>query len=138
MQTKNSEKVFLTAKSLLGQKLSGTESELGCAETVNNIFQEALGCPVGGDYSTYDMYQSLQDKSRFELVSAPLAGDVVISPTGYGRSPDMHGHVGIVALYGILSNRSADGCLHEDYNLDSWHEFFVVRGGFPMEFYRVL
>lgn len=142
-QTPNSIKVYLAAKAALDTSLvpPGDDPELGCAITVNKIFERALGSQIGGDTSTNLLYQALVHNSgslKFLEVSSPLAGDVIISPTGYGTNPAMsHGHVGIVALYGILSNHSADGFLEERYQLSDWYERYQKEGGYPVKFFRV-
>lgn len=138
-QTENSKKVYATAKACLGENLSGNNPVLGCAKTVNNIFLKALGSPIGGDYSTNLMFKSLQDKTRFDVITTEnaLPGDVIISPTGYGNGRMPNGHVGIVGVYGILSNNSEDGELHENYTVQTWVHIYQGVGGFPALFFRV-
>lgn len=136
-QTSNSLKVYNTAKSLIGQALA-PDPVLGCAETVNIIFKQAIGVEAGGEASTQAMYTALQDTKRFTFITRcnALPGDIIISPTGLGKYP--HGHVGIVAIYGILSNSSSDGRLHENYDIDTWTNYFERQGGFPVLFFRVI
>lgn len=133
----NARRVYLMAKSLIGQHLSGDNAMLGCATTVNNIVQRALGAPIGGGASTAAMYQVLKTDPRFESVTDPLAGDIVISPTGTsGWGPQQHGHCGIVMEYGICSNSSEDGTLHENYTIASWNDFFGRAFKFPVYYFR--
>jgi len=142
-QTANSLKVYETAKAAIGTMLVPPElAVLGCAATVNQIFQNALGAPIGGGPSTFSMMPFLTNPDSFTEVeeTACLPGDVIISPTGYANpvNPNMpHGHVGIVAMYGILSNSSGDGRLHENYDLTTWKERYAVLGGYPVRFFRV-
>lgn len=137
IQTPNSIKIYDMAKRCLGTSLSGTEPALGCAITVNNLFQKALGKPVGGGYSTQAMYPFLKDLKRFYKVEVPLPGDVIISPTGSGHLA--HGHVGIMAYEGILSNNSDTGLLSEHWvRLSDWIQHYASEGGMIVEFYRVL
>lgn len=144
MQSDNGIKIYETAKSLIGVKLSGSIPEFGCAITVNNIVQRALGRPIGGGYSTHLMYQCLRDSvTRFKEVplSEALYGDIIISPTGYGNGDLPNGHVGIMCKNdpnGILSNDSRTGELHQYFNLDKWIKFYAEHGGYPVLFYRAL
>lgn len=137
-QTESSKKVYETAKSLLGQNLA-TNGALGCAETVNIIFHKALGVSIGGGTSTTLMYPFLKNEKKYARIRGnPLPGDVIISPTSSGDGTVQHGHVGIVAKFGILSNNSNDGRLRELYTIDSWYKSFMCKGHFAVEIYRVL
>ncbi len=139
MQTENSKKVYETAKSLIGYNLC-TNAQLGCAETVNEIFKRALGQPIGGGSSTQAMYPFLKDVVHFKEVSIgeEQPGDVIISPTGSPNTKFAHGHVGIIAQYGILSNSSSDGRLHENYDLETWQRYYGEQGGYPVYIFRPL
>lgn len=111
--------------------------ELGCAETVNNIHQNAFGFPIGGDLSTYRMYRAIKESSYFRKVENPLEGDIIISPTGYGRGDIMTGHVGIVGqLPEIMANDSKTGTWIVKWTIDSWKERWQKRGGYPVHYYR--
>jgi hypothetical protein len=140
VQTPNSIKVYETAKECLGKNLC--ENRIyGCAETINAIFQFALGQPIGGLASTYFMYKVLTTTpTRFKQVTDPLPGDIIISTTGYGKNEPIipNGHVGIVGRFGILSNNSNDGLLEENYTIPQWQKRYVDQGGYPMNFFRVL
>lgn len=137
-QTANSLKVYLMAKQCLGKHLC-ENSAYGCAETVNAIVDAALGYPAGGSASTYLMYNVLKSSPRFEQVTTPLPGDIIISPTGYGTNPIMpNGHVGIVGIYGILSNDSYNGLLEENYTLAMWKDHYNGVGGYPIYYFRAL
>lgn len=131
----NREKIYDVAKNSLGKDFS-TNDQLGCAETVNAIVKIALGYEVGGGVSTAKMFQELKYSNNFIEVKTPMEGDIILSPTGQGKMA--HGHVGIVAKYGILANDSNNGELHEKYTLASWNEYFGVKGGFPVLFYRAI
>lgn len=136
-QTPNSIRIYNTAAAHVGENLC-VDKELGCATTVNYIFEMALGAPIGGNASTMLMLPFLKDKMRFSETTPALAlpGDVIISPTGSGNGKLDHGHVGIIAKYGILSNSSADGRLHEVYDIDTWTKYYNGVGGFPVRCFR--
>lgn len=125
----------------LGKKLSGEKApvEFGCAEAVNAIAYQATGQEIGGNISTYRMYHALQDTKRYQRVTTPDPGDIVISPTGYGSGAMPNGHVGIVSTGGvIMSNNSATGMWEKNYTLSSWRARYVHNGGFPMYYYKVI
>lgn len=138
--TINSTKLFTAAKASLGKLLSDGNAELGCAITVNNIAIEAWGQPVGGGASTNLMFAALQETARFTkiLLADVMAGDIIISPTGFAKDPASHGHVGIVAQFGILSNSSEDGRVHEQWTIPAWYNHYVLELGFPMDFFRAV
>lgn len=112
--------------------------ELGCAETVNAIHKAEFGVEIGGDVSTYRMYRALKDHPDFTKVDAPLPGDVVISPTGYGGTDEVtNGHVGIVGDgRTIMSNDSRKGTWESNYDISSWTDRYVHKGKYPMYYFR--
>lgn len=140
VQTIHSKQLFDAAKASLGQLLSDGNANLGCAITVNNIAIKAWGQPVGGGASTNLMYVALQDTKRFTsvLLADIMAGDIIIAPTGYATDPSQHGHVGVIAQFGILSNSSEDGRVHEQWDVPSWVKFYVQTLGFPLKIFRAI
>jgi hypothetical protein len=139
----NSERMYNTAKSLLGQIRGADDAADGygafaCAESVNHVARVALGTSIGGGASTAAMYTVLTTSNRFQEITQPLPGDIVISPTGTSTiNPAWHGHVGICGEYGILSNNSEDGVFSENYTQETWEKSFAARG-FPTFYFRVL
>ena len=135
----NRGQLYLAAIAAIGRDASPNDvapDELGCAETVNAIHENAFGYQIGGDVSTYRMYRALKRHPRFYEVETPLPGDVIISPTGYGNG-SMVGHVGIVGKDNIImSNSSATGTWEENYTIDEWIERYKNQGGLPVKFYR--
>lgn len=139
-QTQNSLKLYETAKANLGQLLSDGDANFGCAITVNNLAIKAWGHPIGGGASTNLMYTALLDTTRFTKVFLAdiLVGDIIIAPTGYAKDPNQHGHVGVIGQFGILSNSSEDGRLHEQWTIPLWFSYYVQQYGFPLDIFRVL
>lgn len=117
----------------------GYDPALACAVTVNQIALRAIGVQIGGDASTAEMYKILLNSGRFLIImdGYQLPGDIVISPTGSPNVNFAHGHVGIVGYSGILSNSSLDGKVHEYYTIKSWKDYYVIKGGYPMYFFRI-
>lgn len=139
-QTIKSKELYETAKANLGQILSDGNANFGCAITVNNLAEKAWGYPIGGGASTNLMYGFLKDTTKYSsvLLEEALAGDIIIAPTGYATDSTQHGHVAIVAQYGLLSNSSEDGRLHELWTIPSWITFYVETLGFPLAIFRVI
>lgn len=109
--------------------------DLGCAEAVSYVLKvSGIVFPTEGIAGTAALYTWLQQ--HFILVVNPLPGDVVISPTGFSSKNSPHGHTGIVAKYGILSNDSDTGLFLEKYTIASWHQYFGVTEGFPVFYFR--
>lgn len=143
----NAGKLYITAVTSLGTDASPNDlapDEFGCAETVDDIHRKAFGYFIGHgalpSLSTAILFTILRNRvDEWCEVTVPKAGDVVISPTGYGNGhvDGNHGHVGIVSKDGaIMSNDSASGIFKENYTLASWQQKFAQQGGFPVKFYR--
>lgn len=135
-------KIFNKAKQLLGTDASPNDlapDELGCAETVNAIIEQALGYPAGGTLSTNLMYKALLKHTKFIKVDQALPGDIIISPTGYGNGGLSNGHVGIFGENeGIMSNSSATGRFEANYTLKTWVARYRGKGGYPIVFFRAI
>jgi hypothetical protein len=109
--------------------------ELGCAEAVSYVLKQAgYILPEEGIAGTAALYVWLQQ--HFTPVSVPQYGDVIISPSGMSTKGSPHGHTGIVAKYGILSNDSDSGLFLEKYTLASWATYFHTTEGFPVFYFR--
>lgn len=141
-QTQNSMRLYEEAKAHLDKNLC-ENFEDGCAETVSNLILLALGPVIIATASTYMLLRTLCASSSFKEVGTfeALPGDIIISATGTSTispPPFPHGHTGIVARYGILSNNSDNGLLQEKWNLDSWDDHYAVAGGYPTRVFRPL
>lgn len=135
----NAEKLYEAAKASLGMDMSvNAPDELGCADAVNNIYFKAFGWKIAEPgTSTTQLFDVMEaDIIRFAAVNDPLPGDIIISPTGYGTDHTQHGHMGIVAKYGILSNDSYTGTFRENFTYEGWLQYFKTKRGFPVLLYR--
>lgn len=135
------ETIYTTAKSLIGEHLtlnSNIPPDLGCAEAISYVLKQAgiVGLPQTGIAGTAALFTWL--KANFQAVAQPLAGDIIISPTGTSTLGTSHGHVGCVAMYGILSNDSNTGLFKENYTLGSWDDLFHRELGFPIYYFRAV
>lgn len=130
-------KIYDFAKSCMGKDIAATQNELGCAEAVSYVLNHCLvsGFPKAGILGTAELNSWL--KKNASIVTTPLPGDIIISPTGSSTKGAKHGHVGVVAKFGILSNNSMNGLFQETYTLDEWHEYYHNRLGFPVLFYSL-
>jgi hypothetical protein len=139
MNKSNAQTLYETAASCLGQAIAPTHlAELGCAIVVNRIYKKAFGTqivPSPNDSSTLSLYMALEN-GNFDKVTDPLPGDIIISPTSLGNGKIPHGHTGIVAKYGILSNDSFTGTFRENFTLQGWKNYYVDKGGYPQLYYR--
>ncbi len=136
-QTPNSIKVYEAAKAALDKKLA-SDAELGCVEVANAILIDALGVPIVNSASTIDAFKALQDLSRFIKVDSPLTGDFIICVSGQGNGVIPHGHIGVIANFGIISNDSDTGLVKEKWDLPSWQDHYGRVGGFPVYYFRAL
>lgn len=137
--TMNGQHIYQVALNYLGIDASPNDvapDEYACAETVSDILA-AAGFDIGVIVSTYQLYEKLLSGGIFEPVSVPMAGDVIISPTGTGNGTLPNGHTGIMGENGlIMSNSSATGNFTQNYTLESWNARYKDIGGFPVYFFR--
>lgn len=140
------EKIYEFAKSCLGKDIAATQNELGCAEAVSYILKHCAvpNFPTKGFLSTAELNSWLVvNETNIAKLSGtiedatPQPGDIIISPTGTSTKGALHGHVGIVALHGILSNNSMTGLFDEYYTLEKWQAYYQTKLGFPVLFYRL-
>lgn len=144
--TQNSQKIYATAKSLLGQHviplMAVTDfGALGCAASVNAVVKQAVGEEVGGGASTALMLAFLMDEKRFESIAfdAALPGDVLICATGKSSYyPQAHGHVSVCGKQWIMSNDSETGRWEANYTYATWKAHFQDQMGFPLQVFRML
>ena len=137
-QTPAGDKIYQVAFSLLGKDVTPKDlvsDEYACMEVVNEIVRMATGKPIGGGASTYLGFASLHDQ-RFLKIDVPLAGDIIISPSGYSTKGYRNGHVGIVGKHHVLSNFSDTGKLEDYYTIETWERDFGEIKGFPVFFFR--
>ena len=138
--TAMSNAIYQAAKSCLDVHVTMNESvdpNLGCAEACSFVLNKAgIKMPAEGIAGTGELYSWLQSSGLFEQVTVPLPGDVIISPTGMSTKGSSHGHVGIIAMYGILSNSSSTGLFMEHYNLQTWNYYYNQLLGFPVYYFR--
>jgi hypothetical protein len=135
------ETLYQVAKSFIGRDASPkdrADDEYGCADSVNCVFKEAFGKEIGGTVSTYLMYQSLKDETRFKKVSEWKRGCIIISPSNYGNGRIV-GHVGICSDDDkIMSNTSSDGIWRENFTILTWIKRYRDLGELPIMFFEPL
>ena len=140
----NREKLYNTAVSFLGTDASPMDEApdmLACADSVEEIHFQTFGEYISGSktLSTLAMWRKLLKDSTFEkIVTEPMKGDIVISPTGTSRFGGSYiGHVGIVGdANKVMSNSSKSGKFEQNYTVLSWKNSFGVKRGFPVYFFR--
>lgn len=142
-QTETSLQIYTTAKKLIGVSLVpvGDDPDVGCAISVTVLLKEKCNIPIGETQSTHDLLIELIESPLFKEVNEPLPGDIIISATGTSQlagTPIKHGHTGIVAKFGILSNSSLTGLWSENFTLETWTNRYKYQGGYPTRYFRAL
>lgn len=140
-QEANRVKLYAVALSYLGTDASPNDlapDELGCADTVSAILVHAFGPIIRHSVSTAEMYNLLNNSPHFKKVNNFKFGDIIISPTGKGKTGKIsNGHVGIVGEdEEILSNSSATGLFTNNFTISSWVKRYRDQGGYPIYFFR--
>lgn len=136
----NNEKLVQFCENNIGRDFTEYDS-VGCADTVNKILKEVLGYEAGGGPSTNKMYKELQKNKNFKQMDTYTAeaGDLILSPTGYGNGTISNGHVGILGSAGfIYSNNSSTSKLDKHLTAHQWKEYFKDKGGYPVTYWRAV
>lgn len=134
------QQIYEEAKSCLRKHITLDPSvppDVGCAEAVSYVLKLAgvRGFPTTGIAGTSVLYSWL--KANATEVKTPVAGNIIISPTGMSSINSPHGHVGIVANFGVLSNDSDSGLFMEKYTLETWAQYFGEVEGFPVIYFEI-
>lgn len=138
------QRLYDVAKASLGHDASPRDvanDELACMESVDEIHKKARGFYINGTkdkvtLSTDVAYLILRTSPYFVQVFEYEKGCIILSPTNHGNGELDHGHIGITAKYGILSNDSNTGLFKENYTLKTWSDRYVAIGGYPMLFFK--
>jgi hypothetical protein len=132
--------ILNAAKAKMGvdaSPLDRAPDELGCAESVSTILSGILDFPIVT--GTWTLWRELESNKAFSKVIVPAPGCVIISPTGTGKGSIKNGHAGIVGENGIVySNNSASGKWDDYLTLDSWKDYYVKKGGYPVYYYQLI
>lgn len=96
---------------------------LACAASVDVVVASATGYKFNTK-STAVMFKQLRTQKTWKQVSKPVAGAIVITPTGISKR--RHGHVGIVGSDGrtIYSNSSKLRKFVANYDVGKWKKRF--------------
>ena len=147
LQTEASKKLYEMALKCLKipqdlTPLDEVPDEVTCMSTINALHKKAFGEPIGGDASTYLGYIALRDSKKWVKVTSALAGDLIISPTGFNdaegkKNGITSGHIGCCLTNNqIASNNSKTGLFEINFDLWTWRYHYATRGHFPIFFFR--
>lgn len=111
----------------------GVKDEVACAETLSILLKKLYpDFPI--IVSTKDLDFKLFTDKRFERITEPETGAIVISP----RTATTFGHCGVfLNPERIASNTSSDGIFRGNYTWASWVEEFKVKRGLHIYLYRI-
>lgn len=125
--------------------------ELGCMETVDDIYCDATGHYINGSLtqvtiSTYQGYQLMSNSRYFTKTDQPLEGDILVYPSGTGNGRLSNGHVFIVGAVGnndplntkLMSNSSATGTFEQNYTRATAEALYEDIGGYTPHFFRAI
>ncbi len=138
------------AKQLAAERFSsanapGTDGgNLACAWAVNQVAKKALGRVIGGGLATSEMVKVL--RRDHQLMDAPMAGTVIISPTVTRPNGTRNiGHVGVLGVINgsdidespIFSNSSSAAEFQQNFTLGKWRQKYVETKNLSMEFFQL-
>ena len=136
---------YQMARTFLGRDASPSDEapdELGCVDTVEEIYQALFGVYIAGHktLSTTVLYKKLNASPLWERTATPEEGSIIISPSGYSTKGYTHGHVGIVGENNIIMSNSSfppnKGMFLENFTVDSWKRYYRAALGFPVYYFR--
>lgn len=135
----NSERLYKGAKSYLGKNMTspGIPGELGCASSLNNVFKLVFGVYIGGGASTAEMFKVLKTDPRFEEVTVPRPGDILMNATGTSTKGAKNGHTGVYGETHVMSNNSITEKWDAHYTHQGWIDRFETQKGFKTRIFRV-
>jgi hypothetical protein len=108
--------------------------DVACAETVTTLLQQVYP-KMPKIPGTWTLWQYLKPENGWILCTDPEPECLVISPTG--SVPNRIGHVGIVMEDGVIaSNDSATGKFMKNYTVKTWHNYYGVKLGMPIYYYK--
>lgn len=111
----------------------GVKDEVGCADTVSNLIKRLFpDFPI--IYSTKDLDWKLFQDKRFERITEPERGCIIISP----RTNTVFGHTGVfITQERIASNNSKTGLFQGNYSWESWIKTFKEGRGLKIYLYKI-
>jgi len=135
----NQEHLLELARTKVGEDVSPNDiapDELGCAESVSTLLGLLIKFPI--IVSTKVLYETLKNDTRFERTLKLEAGNIIISPTGYGNGK-VTGHVGICGDNEIIySNDSDTGTWQPNFTITSWVNRYRKLGSLPLFVFRLV
>ena len=111
----------------------GVKDEVGCAETLSVLIKKIFpDFPIL--VSTKDLDWKLFSDKRFERITIPEMGCIIISP----RTNTIYGHTGMfITSERIASNDSKTGLFKGNYSWNSWIKEMKDRRGLKIYLYRI-
>lgn len=114
--------------------------ELGCMESVDEVYRKAFGHYINGRsllVSTYEGLKAIKaSPTRFKRIYEYEVGCIILCATGTStirNTPVSNGHIGIITKNRrILSNSSSTGKFSDAYTIDSWNAYYGKKGGYPV------
>lgn len=135
MTITNREWLYKVAYSCLDVDMAPKQDALGCSESLYYVMKKAgvPNLPKGAIVGTAEMSDWL--KKNLKEVETPLAGDIIMSPTGSGNGL-IRGHTGIVGNVNIMSNNSKTFLWDDEWNLKRWLKYYTGYGKLSTKYYR--
>lgn len=137
----NRESLLRSAKDHVGRDASPFDwasDELSCAESLSSIIKKSIARDFPLELATWRLYKLLQKDKRFQQTTGLLAGNIIISPTGYGNGR-IRGHCGILGEGEMIySSSSATGNWEQNYSLGQWIQRYRREGALPIYVFEPL
>lgn len=110
--------------------------EVACSQVLTTLMKELDSyTPIIG--GTWTLMEWLNKSPRWKKVEQPEPGDIVLSPTGYGKGT---GHCGVVMENDLIASNNSFGInrgkLTENYTMTTWQKKYGIDQGMPILFYR--
>lgn len=137
------DKIYTTAKSLLGRRLTldvTVPPDLGCAEAISYVLRNAgiEGIPQKGFAGTSQLYDFLLRSVQFIEVEISETGCIQIYVSGTSSIGSPHGHVFVVGKNSLMSNDSNSGLFLALWTAEAAARYYEGKLGFAPHFFKAL
>jgi hypothetical protein len=143
----NSDKLYQTAKSLIGKNLAVGMEVLGCALSMSAVYNKAFPeKPTLRFANTSQWYDFMKSSKDWVKLDKPEPDCVIVSVTGQipKGSPLSNGHIGLVGRKAspdgtnyIMSNNSNKGYFDTHFTVKKWENYFQKYGLIPTYYFKL-
>ena len=140
------DKLYQTAKGLIGHNLAPGNEKLGCAISLSAIYNKAFNEHLRFTNTT-QWYDYMKSSPLFYELEKPEEKCIIVSVTSQipSNSPLSNGHIGQIGKYTspdgslyIMSNDSNEGYWNTQFTVKKWNDYFIKYGRVPTYYFKLV